>query len=77
MESQVGTATPLQLQLVSFSYDAGQPHDTAANINARAAQSRQGGQGAHRFDRRLAREVLASAGAAELCERVCRRRFAR
>ena len=66
-----GAATPLQLQLVSFSYDAGQPHDTAANINARglpnpgkAARGRTG------LDRRLAREVLASAGAAELCERV-------
>ena len=66
-----GAATLLQLQLVSFSYDAGQPHDTAANINARglpnpgkAARGRTG------LDRRLAREVLASAGAAELCERV-------
>ena len=28
-------APPLQLQLVSFSYDMGQPHDTAANVNAR------------------------------------------
>lgn len=62
---------PLLLQLVSFSYDQGQPRDTAANVNARglpnpgkAAMGRTG------LDRRLAKEVLACPGASELCERV-------
>ena len=62
---------PLQVQLVSFSYDRGQPHETLVNLNARmlpnpgkAARGRTG------LDKRLAREVLGTAGAAELCERV-------
>ena len=66
-----GAATPLQLQLMSFSYDAGQPHDTAANINARGLPNPgKAARGCTGLDRRLAREVLASPGAAELCERV-------
>ena len=68
--SSSGTS-PLRLQLVSFSYNLGQPGDTATNINARglpnpgkAAVGRTG------LDRRLAKEVLASPGAFELCEHV-------
>ena len=64
-------AAPLRLQLVSFSYDLGQPPDTKANIDARgllnpgkAAMGRTG------LDKRLAKEVLASAGAGELCEQI-------
>ena len=64
-------APPLQLQLVSFSYDMGQPHDTAANVNARGLPNPgKAAQGLTGLDRRLAREVLASPGAADLCERV-------
>ena len=55
---------PLQLQLMSFSYDRGQPHETLANLNARvlpnpgkAAKGRTG------LDRRIAKEVLAAPGA--------------
>lgn len=66
----------VRLQLVSFAYDQGQPHDTAANINARglpnpgkAAMGRTG------LEKRLAKEVLASHGAAELCERVVQARW--
>ena len=64
-------APPLQLQLVSFSYDMGQPHDTAANVNARGLPNPgKAAKGLTGLDRRLAREVLASPGAADLCERV-------
>ena len=67
-----GLAAPLlQLQLVSFSYDMGQPHDTAANVNARGLPNPgKAAKGLTGLDRRLAREVLASPGAADLCERV-------
>ena len=59
----------LQLQLVSFSYDEGQPRDTAANVSARGLPNPgKSAKGRTGLDRRLAREVLASPGASELCE---------
>lgn len=61
----------LRLQLVSFAYDEGQPHDTATNLNARALPNPgKAAKGRTGLDKRLAREVLASHGAAELCERL-------
>ena len=35
LSSPSARTPPLRLQLVSFGYDRGQPHDTAANVNAR------------------------------------------
>ena len=63
------TVPPLQLQFVSFSYDRGQPNDTLANLNARSLPNPgKAAKGRTGLDRRLAREVLATPGAAELCE---------
>lgn len=62
---------PLRLQLVSFSYDMGQPRDTASNINARGLPNPgKAAMGCTGLDKRLAKEVMAGPGAAELCERV-------
>ena len=62
---------PLQLQLMSFSYDRGQPHETLVNVNARVlANPGKAAKGRTGLDRRLAKEVLAAPGASELCERV-------
>ena len=62
---------PLRLQLVSFSYDLGEPHDTATSISARGlpnpAKATAGRTG---LEKRLAKDVLASLGAAELCDQI-------
>ena len=64
-------APPLQLQLVSFSYDVGEPRDAAAYVDARGLPNpAKAAKGRTGLDRRLAKELLASPGAAELCERV-------
>ena len=61
----------LQLQLVSFSYDRGQPPGVAATVNARHLRNPgPSAKGRTGLDRRLATEVLATSGAGELCARV-------
>ena len=72
MRPELAPGLPLlRLQLVSFAYDEGQPHDTATNLNARALPNPgKAARGRTGLDKRLAREVLASHGAAELCERL-------
>ena len=65
------TVPPVQVQFVSFSYDHGQPRDTLANLNARSLPNPgRAAKGRTGLNRRLAREVLATAPAAELCERL-------
>jgi hypothetical protein len=65
------TVAPLQLQLVSFSYDRGPPRDTLVNLNARVLPNPgKSAKGRTGLDKRLAREVLCAIGASELCERV-------
>ena len=65
------SAPPLQLQLVSFSYERGQPRDTLANLNARVLPNPgRSARGRTGLDRRLARDVLATPGATELCEKL-------
>lgn len=63
------SAPPVTLQFVSFSYDRGQPHDTLTNLNARVLHNPgRAAKGLTGLDRRLAREVLATKGAVDMCE---------
>ena len=73
LQCRMNSLPTVRLQLVSFSYDRGQPRDTQVNLSARqlpgpgrAAMGRTG------LEKRLAKEVLATRGAAEFCERVVR-----
>eukprot|EP01045_Picozoa_sp_COSAG04_P005595 COSAG04_NODE_262_length_18654_cov_17.483751_8_plen_774_part_00 len=70
-DGAAAVATKPQLQIVSFSYDRGQPQDTLANVNARTLTNPgRSAKGRTGLDRRLSREVLATPGAAELVDRV-------